>query len=58
MVFLISHRLYHFPQMQRLIFMENGKTTGGTNEELMSSEPVYCQLYESQTGGKQHEEQA
>ena len=57
-VFLISHRLYHFPQMQRVIFMENGKTTVGTHEELMSSEPVYCQLYESQTGGKQHEEQA
>lgn len=57
-VFLISHRLYHFPQMQRVIFMENGKTTVGTHEELMSSEPVYCQLYESQAGGKQHEEQA
>ena len=38
--------------------MENGKTTVGTHEELMSSEPVYCQLYESQAGGKQHEEQA
>ena len=57
-VFLISHRLYHFPQMQKIIFMDGGKTTVGTHEELMASVPVYRQLYESQTGGKQHEEQA
>ena len=57
-VFLISHRLYHFPQMQKIIFMDGGRTTVGTHEELMASVPVYHQLYESQTGGKQHEEQA
>ena len=54
-VFLISHRLYHFPQMQRVIFMENGKTTVGTHEELLAAVPAYRQLYESQTGGQQHE---
>ena len=52
-VFLISHRLYHFPQLQKVIFMEDGKTTVGTHAELMASVPVYCQLYESQTGGEQ-----
>ena len=57
-VFLISHRLYHFPQMQKIVFMDGGKTTVGTHEELMVSVPVYRQLYESQTGGKQHGEQA
>ena len=57
-VFLISHRLYHFPQMQKIIFMDGGRTTVGTHEELMASVLVYRQLYESQTGGKQHEEQA
>ena len=51
-VFLISHRLYHFPQLQRVIFMEDGKTTVGTHAGLMASEPVYRQLYESQTGGE------
>ena len=51
-VFLISHRLYHFPQLQKVIFMEDGKTTVGTHAELMASEPVYRQLYESQTGGE------
>ncbi|WP_455501940.1 ABC transporter ATP-binding protein [Gemmiger sp.] len=56
-VFLISHRLYHFPQMQKIVFMEDGKTTVGTHEELMASVPEYKRLYESQTGGKKHEEQ-
>lgn len=51
-VFLISHRLYHFPQMQQIIFMEGGRTTVGTHEELMAEVPVYRQLYESQTGLK------
>ena len=51
-VFLISHRLYHFPQMQQIIFMEGGRTTVGTHEELMAAVPVYHQLYESQTGLK------
>ena len=52
-VFLISHRLYHFPQLRQVIFMEDGKVTVGTHEELMASAPVYRQLYESQTGGEQ-----
>lgn len=51
-VFLISHRLYHFPQMQQVIFMDSGKTTVGTHAELMAAEPVYLQLYESQTSRK------
>ena len=55
-VFLISHRLYHFPQMQKVIFMEDGKITVGNHEELMASVPAYRRLYESQTGGEQHEE--
>ena len=56
-VFLISHRLYHFPQMQQVIFMEDGKTAVGTHEELMAAVPAYRRLYESQTGGKGHEEE-
>ena len=57
-VFLISHRLYHFPQMRQVIFMEDGKTAVGTHAELMASVPVYRQLYESQTGGAEHEYKA
>lgn len=55
-VFLISHRLYHFPQMQKVIFMEDGKTTVGTHDELMAAVPAYRRLYESQAGGEKHEE--
>ena len=57
-VFLISHRLYHFPEMQQVIFMEDGHTTVGTHESLMASVPAYRKLYESQTGGSAHEENA
>lgn len=55
-VFLISHRLYHFPQTDKVIFFENGKTFVGTHGELMKSVPSYRRLYESQTGGKNYEE--
>ena len=55
-VFLISHRLYHFPQMRKIIFMEDGKTVVGTHAELMRSVPAYRLLYESQTGDNGHEE--
>ena len=54
-VFLISHRLYHFPRMQKIIFMDGVKTTVGTHEKLMASAPVYRQLYESQTSQKEDE---
>ncbi len=56
-VFLISHRLYHFPQMQQIIFIEDGKVEVGTHDELMASIPAYRHLYESQTGGDCHEAQ-
>lgn len=52
-VFLISHRLYHFPQMQKVIFMDGGKTTVGTHTQLMETVPLYRQLYESQTVQKE-----
>ena len=47
-VFLISHRLYHFPQMQKIIFMDGGKTTVGTHEELLVRGGFYANLYASQ----------
>ena len=54
-VFLISHRLYHFPEMQRAVFMEDGKISVGTHEELLAHAPAYRALYESQAGGALHE---
>ena len=56
-VFLISHRLYRFPEMQKILFIENGKASVGTHDALLASVPAYRSLYESQTGGGQHEAQ-
>lgn len=56
-VFLISHKLYHFSQMQKIIFMENGTITIGTHDELMKNISAYQRLYNSQTGGNHHENQ-
>ena len=56
-VFLISHRLYHFPQMQKVIFKDDGKTVVGTHDGLTATVPAYRRLYESQTGGGAHEEE-
>ena len=56
-VFLISHRLYHFPQLRQVIFMADGKAAVGTHEELLRTVPAYRRLYESQTGGIAHEKQ-
>ena len=47
-VLLISHRLYLFPQMDQIIWMDNGKTTVGTHEELLEKGGVYEKLYQMQ----------
>ena len=54
-VILISHRLYHFPEMQRVVFMEEGRCTVDTHAGLCAAAPAYRALYESQTGGAAHE---
>ena len=55
-VILISHRLYHFPEMNQILFMQDGRITVGSHQELCQSQPAYRSLYESQTGGNDHEE--
>jgi len=55
-IFLISHRLYHFPEMQKIIFIENGVATVGTHDELMQNVLAYKKLYESQTWARNEEE--
>ena len=54
-VILISHRLYHFPEMDQVVHMENGHITVGAHDELCAAVPAYRALYESQTGGEHHE---
>lgn len=54
-IFLISHRLYHFPKMQKIIFMENGNLLVEAHEELLKTQPSYKKLYTDQTGGNSNE---
>ena len=54
-VILISHRLYHFPELRQIVFMQGGKADVGAHEALCASVPAYRALYESQTGGAAHE---
>ena len=61
-VLLISHRLYLFPEMDGVIWMENGKAVTGTHEELLKTVPEYKSLYTSQVhttenGGAEHDAQ-
>ena len=50
-ILLLSHRLYLFPQMDQVIWMEQGRATVSTHQELMRSNPEYRELYEIQTSG-------
>ena len=53
-VILISHRLYLFPQMDQVIWMEDGKMTAGTHETLLRDVPEYNRLF-TEEGGDGHE---
>ncbi len=57
-VILISHRLYLFPELDQVIWMENGRTRAGTHGELIASCGQYAALYELQKGGADREENA
>ena len=48
LILLISHRLYLFPQMDQVIWVEDGHATVGTHEELLEQIPEYRKLYEAQ----------
>lgn len=51
-VILISHRLYLFPQMDKVVWIDNGKAEAGTHEEIMKKCPKYAALYNEQKGGE------
>ncbi len=50
-VILISHRLYLFPQMDQVIWMNNGKITAADHAALMKNEPEYAALFAEQSTG-------
>ena len=55
-VLLISHRLYLFPEMDQILWMENGRTVSGTREEMLAKVPEYKLLFEEQTDTKEQED--
>lgn len=50
-ILLISHRLYLFPEMSQVIWMENGQASVGTHEKMMEANPSYRAIYRLQEGG-------
>ena len=55
-VILLSHRLYLFPQMDQVIWMEDGRAVAGTHEQILTKFPEYARLYEVQSDAwKDHE---
>ena len=48
-VLLISHRLYLFPLMDQILWMEDGRIISGSHEELLEKVPEYKVLFEAQT---------
>ena len=57
-VILLSHRLYLFPQMSQVLWMEDGKVTAGTHEQILEKCPEYARLYEAQAGSDGSREHA
>ena len=48
-VLLISHRLYLFPELDQVIWMENGHAIPSTHQALLAEVPQYAALYHTQT---------
>ena len=57
-VILLSHRLYLFPQMNQVLWMEDGKVAVGTHEQILAKCPEYARLYEAQAGSDGSREHA
>ena len=54
-VMIISHRLYLFPQMNKVIWLNDGKTEVGSHDELIEKCSEYALLYNGQNGGSTDE---
>ena len=55
MILLLSHRLYLFPELDQVIWMENGRTVTGTHAELMKKVPEYAELIRAEEGERNEE---
>lgn len=50
-ILLISHRLYHFPEMDHVLFIHDKTADFSGHEELMTGQTAYRELYEKQMNG-------
>lgn len=50
-VFLISHRLTRFPQLDGVLWLEGGRAVLAPHPALMQTCPAYARLYRAQTEG-------
>lgn len=54
-VLLISHRLYLFPQMDGVLWMQDGSAQCAAHETWMAQNPQYAALVKAQEGGSEDE---
>ena len=54
-VLLISHRLYLFPQMDQVIWLNEGQAVIGSHQEVRDQVEEYRRLYDGQKGENQNE---
>ena len=54
-VLLISHRLYLFPQMDQVIFLDYGQALVSTHVQMLQSNAEYARLFHEQEGGASNE---
>jgi ATP-binding cassette subfamily B multidrug efflux pump len=50
-VILISHRLYTFPEMDKVMWLEDGRARVSDHETLMAEDGEYARFYRAQTEG-------
>lgn len=55
-ILLISHRLAMFPQMDQVLFLQDGTITQGTHNEMIQRCPAYRNLVEMQAKGVDYDE--
>ena len=56
--FIIAQRILSIKDCDVILLMNDGKILAkGTNDELMQSSPVYREIYETQMGGGDFDEQ-
>ena len=56
-VVLVSHRLTLFPELDQVVWVEDGRARVSTHEGLMRDCPAYRDFYTRQTGEGAHDDE-